>query len=114
MADLALSIVIVSWNNWEYLAACLDSIFKQEGIRLEVILVDNHSSDRTIQNINSDYPQIKLIANSANLAYARACNQGMKEASEEYILLLAALGVHRIVPDIPGQQSLRFLAHGIF
>lgn len=83
-----ISIVIVSWNCWEFLPASLDSIFRQIVPEKEVILIDNDSSDETAQKVSQHYPQVKLIVNPHNSGYARACNQGMREAQGEFILLL--------------------------
>lgn len=83
-----LSIVIVSWNSWAYLGKCLDSIFAAGSPGLEVILVDNDSKDQTKREIAEHYPQVRLISNPANLGYAKACNQGLKISSGDFILLL--------------------------
>lgn len=82
------SIVIVSWNSWEYLPACLGSIFKQINPKLEVILVDNDSEDGTPKEVSRLFPQVRLISNPRNLGYARACNQGLRMANAEFVLLL--------------------------
>ncbi|OGC92950.1 MAG: hypothetical protein A2142_01865 [candidate division Zixibacteria bacterium RBG_16_48_11] len=83
-----ISIVIVSWNCWEFLPAGLDSIFQQIVPEKEVILIDNDSSDGTAQKVSQQYPQVKLMVNPHNSGYARACNQGMREAQGEFVLLL--------------------------
>jgi GT2 family glycosyltransferase len=83
-----ISIVIVSWNCWEFLPACLDSIFRQIVPEKEVILIDNDSSDETAQKVSQQYPQVKLIVNPHNSGYARASNQGIKEAQGEFVVLL--------------------------
>src|SRR3990172_1892532 len=88
MAKIDLSVVIVSWNSGEFLPACLESIYKQKELSLEIILVDNHSSDQSIERVKSRYPDVRLIANRRNLGYAPACNQGLKQAGGEFILLL--------------------------
>jgi len=88
MSNPEISIVIVSWNCWEFLPACLDSIFLQIVPEKEVVLIDNDSSDETAQKVSQQYPQVKLIVNPHNLGYARACNQGIREAKGEFILLL--------------------------
>lgn len=88
MANPKISIVIVAWNSWKYLPACLDSIFAQTEVNKEIIVIDNDSRDGSSERLSKSYPQVKLIANTRNLGYARACNQGMKEAKGEFILLL--------------------------
>jgi GT2 family glycosyltransferase len=84
-----LSIIIVTWNVSDCLKQCLDSIFRnQEDLALEVILIDNNSSDNTIDLVKRDFPQVKLIANSKNLGFAKACNQGLAIAQGKFLLLL--------------------------
>ena len=88
MSNPEISIVIVSWNCWEFLPAGLDSIFQQIVPEKEVIVIDNDSSDGTAQKVSQQYPQVKLIVNPHNSGYARACNQGIKEAQGDFVLLL--------------------------
>jgi GT2 family glycosyltransferase len=84
-----LSIIIVTWNSWEYIRNCLDSIFLSRGNFLtEVIVVENGSFDQTAKIVEELYPQVNLIQNKKNLGYAKANNQGIEEAKGEYILLL--------------------------
>ena len=56
---LDLSIVIVNWNTREFLDWCLASIYKSlSGLRFEVIVADNHSSDRSAKMIREKYPRV--------------------------------------------------------
>ncbi len=86
-----LSIIIVSWNVKQLLAACLDSIYahlSHQGISFEVFVVDNSSQDGTVAMLQRDFPQVKLIANSFNAGFAKANNQAIKLSSGQYVLLL--------------------------
>jgi len=84
-----LSIIIVSWNVKDLLKKCLKLIFKFQGnLKIEVIVIDNASSDSTSEMIKNDFPQVKLISNDKNLGFAAANNQGIKQATGEYILFL--------------------------
>ena len=84
-----LSIVIVSWNTRELLAACLESIerFPPSG-KFETWVVDNASSDGTPEMIENDFPAVKLIAETRNLGFAGANNLAIRKAGGEFILLL--------------------------
>ena len=86
---MKLSIVIVSYNVRSYLEQCLDSVQKAaEGLDTEVFVVDNASSDDTVEVIGSRYPWVQLIANKENLGFARANNIAIRQAQGEYVLLL--------------------------
>lgn len=84
-----LSIVIVSWKVKNKLSANLSALFKSQGdFKYEVFVVDNYSSDGTVEMVNSEFPQVTLIANKENLGFAAANNQAIKQTSGKYILLL--------------------------
>jgi GT2 family glycosyltransferase len=87
MVDL--SIIIVNWNTKEYLVRCLKSIFEMEKKGpWEVFVVDNGSLDGSADEVKRLFPDTKVIQNRENLGFARATNQGLKEAAGGYCLLL--------------------------
>src|SRR4051794_13724369 len=98
---VALSIVIVSWNSREELASCISSVLKFTALDFEVIVVDNASSDGSARLIRNSFPAVRLIANSANLGFARACNQGMAGSRGRHILLLNSDAY--VVDDVIGR-----------
>jgi len=84
-----LSIIIVSWNVKELLEKCLKSIYKYKtDLFLEIIVVDNASTDKTIEMIKKNFPKVKLIINDINKGFAKANNQGILASQGEFILLL--------------------------
>ena len=84
-----LSICIVNWNVRELLKACLNSIFNNtKGISFEVIVVDNASSDGSVDMVRKEFPQVKLIANGSNAGFTRANNQALKIAQGRYVMFL--------------------------
>ena len=84
-----LSVIIVSWNTKEYLLRCLKSVFRSEGHRSrEVVVVDNGSKDGSEKEAKRLFPEIRLIVNEKNLGFSKATNQGIREASGRYLLLL--------------------------
>jgi N-acetylglucosaminyl-diphospho-decaprenol L-rhamnosyltransferase len=83
------SIIIVNYNTKKLLGECLDSIYNSEfDQRFEVIIIDNNSSDGSINFIKKNYPFSKLIINDENYGFAKACNQGIKKSKGKYILLI--------------------------
>jgi len=84
-----LSIIIVSWNVKDLLRKCLESIYREtKNLKFEVFVVDNYSQDKTVEMIKTDFPQINLIANQENVGFASACNQAIREAKGDFVLLL--------------------------
>jgi GT2 family glycosyltransferase len=80
-----LSIIIVSWNTREILARCLETITSRN---FEIILVDNDSADGTVTAVRERFPQVHVVANTENVGFARACNQGIRMSTGRYVLLL--------------------------
>lgn len=84
-----LSVIIVNWNTKKLLLDCLSSIFKQtKGLDYEVIVVDNGSTDGSVEEVEKRYSDITILRNKTNLGFAKANNQGIKIARGKYILLL--------------------------
>jgi GT2 family glycosyltransferase len=84
-----LSIIIVSWNVRDKLRENLSRLFlSQTNFKFEVFVVDNASSDSTVQMIEKDFPEVKLIVNDKNLGFSAANNQALRLASGEFVLLL--------------------------
>jgi hypothetical protein len=83
-----LSIIIVSWNVKDILRENLRSVFaSSQNISFEVFVVDNDSSDNTVEMVRQEFPQVKLIANFENYGFAKANNQAIKKSQGKYVLL---------------------------
>ena len=83
-----LTIVIVNYNVKHYIAQCLDSIFKSSFKDVEVVVVDNHSHEGSVDYIKSKYPMVKVIVSNHNLGFARANNLALRLCHSKYALLL--------------------------
>ena len=84
-----LSIVIVNYNVKEFLTQCLDSIFRsQTKYSYEVIVVDNASKQPAQEAILERFPQTIWVANSKNIGFGKANNQGFDLAKGRYTLIL--------------------------
>jgi GT2 family glycosyltransferase len=82
-------VCIVNWNCRELLRGCLDSLLKQEqGVPLEVIVVDNASTDGAPEMVARDFPQVQLIRNRDNAGFARANNQAARRARGQFLFFL--------------------------
>lgn len=82
------SIIILSYNTEELLKRCLRSIFRHIKEGVEVIIVDNASSDGSIDMVKTDFPQVRLIENKKNAGFAAGCNIGAKQAKGEFLFFL--------------------------
>lgn len=89
---IILSIIVVSYNTRLLLKSCLQSILDNSTSdlkkQLEIIVVDNASTDGTIEMLKKEFPGINVIGNRENRGYAKANNQGLSVAKGEYRLLL--------------------------
>jgi GT2 family glycosyltransferase len=86
---LDLSILILNYNTRELTLTCLQSVFSSStSYTYEIILIDNASSDATILAVKEHFPQVTCIANTENVGFSKANNQGMKIAKGRYVLLL--------------------------
>lgn len=83
------SVIIVSYNSSQVLGPCLQSIERQEfDGRVEVIVVDNASSDGTPEMIRDRYPWVKVVAGDQNVGYSRGVNIGIRRATGRYLFIL--------------------------
>jgi hypothetical protein len=84
-----LTILVTNWNGRAVLRDCLRSIYeKTAGLSFEVIVVDDASTDDSVQMVTKDFPQVELVAGKTNVGYVRANNLGVTRAKGKYVLLL--------------------------
>ena len=102
---MKLSIVIVNYNVKYFLEQCLCSVRAAvAGIEAEVLVVDNHSTDGSIEYLRPRFPEVIFIENEDNPGFAKANNQAIRISQGEYVLLLN--------PDtVVGEDSLRSLCY---
>jgi len=83
-----LSVVVVNWNGQHLLADCLSSLRRQSLKNLEVILVDNGSTDDSVAHVRHEYPEVRVLCLDRNYGFATANNRGIEFSSGEFIALL--------------------------
>jgi hypothetical protein len=86
-----LTIIVLTWNNFADTAECLHSLRKLNYPQYNVVLVDNGSTDGSIERLQSEFPEVKIIKNGKNLGYAGGNNIGIEYAlskDADYIILL--------------------------
>lgn len=84
-----ISVIIVNWNAKQLLIECIDSVIKDFGdLEVEVIVVDNDSTDDSVQSVRDTFKSVIVIENSENLGFSKANNIGIKQSSGKYICLI--------------------------
>jgi hypothetical protein len=87
MTDL--SVIIVNWNTAALLMDCLESVFRNsDGISSEIVVVDNGSTDGSVEAVRRNFPAVNIIQNSENFGFAKANNQALKICAARYAVLL--------------------------
>jgi N-acetylglucosaminyl-diphospho-decaprenol L-rhamnosyltransferase len=81
-----ISVIIVTYNSANHIAACLQSVLAQRGVTLEIIVVDNASSDKTLAQIGGF--NVRVIANRENLGFGRGNNLGFGSSAGRYVYFL--------------------------
>jgi len=82
------SIVIVSFNTRDLLRECLQTVYREQGLTYEVLVVDNASRDGSLEMVAQEFPQAIAIQTGANLGFAAANNVAFRRARGKYIVLL--------------------------
>jgi len=82
------SVVIPTYNLKSDLLDCIDSIVRQDYKNIEIIVVDNASTDGTSEAVKKKFPKVKVIRNKKNLGVTGGANRGVKEAKGEYLLMI--------------------------
>ena len=88
------SIIIPHYNNYKILIDCLSSIYKITFKNIEIIVVDNGSTDSSVDKIKNLFPDVIIKESDTNLGYAGGCNLGVKESKGEYLLFLNNDTIH--------------------
>ncbi len=82
------SVIVLNYNAGELLLNCIESIKKSAYKNLEIIVVDNISTDKSQETCKEKYPDIKLIQNNENFGYCEGNNIGIRAAKGDYIIIL--------------------------
>lgn len=84
-----LSIIIVNYNTKKLTLECIQSVYESTIPQsFEIIVVDNNSSDGSVEAIQLTFPDVKVIKNAENVGFSKANNQAIKESTGRYVLLL--------------------------
>ncbi len=82
------SVVIPNWNGRAWLPACLEAVAAQQPAPSEVIVVDNGSTDGSVDYLRAAHPEVRLVALARNTGFASAANRGLEAARTELVALI--------------------------
>jgi len=82
------SVIVLNYNAGELLLNCIESVKKSTYKNLEIIVVDNISTDKSQEACKEKYPNIKLIQNDENFGYCEGNNIGIRKARGDFIMIL--------------------------
>jgi len=83
-----ISVIILNYNGKRFLKVLFDSLLKTTYSNYEIIMIDNHSNDDSIDFVRKNYPSVKIYDSGKNLGYAGGNNFGIEKANGEFVLLL--------------------------
>lgn len=89
--DVNISVIIINYNKEIYLQKCINSVLMSSVLPNEIIIVDDHSTDNSLQIVNryvNDYGIIKVLPNVENIGASASRDKGIKAATSEYIMTL--------------------------
>jgi GT2 family glycosyltransferase len=86
--SVEISVIIPNWNGRTYLQKCLASLRNQGFSDFEVVVVDNGSTDGSVEFLHRHFPETKVISFGKNRGFSKAVNEGIRQAKGDYVLLL--------------------------
>lgn len=91
MSDPAISVIVPAYNVEKYVEQCIDSLLNQTFKDIEIIIIDDCSTDKTFEIINNKYgkiPNVSIFKNDVNIGQGQTRNKAMKIAKGKYIYFL--------------------------
>jgi len=105
--EVDLSVCIINWNGKDILKKCLQSISKyDENLNIQIIVVDNASTDNSSLMVCSEFPEVMLIQNDRNIGFAKANNIAISKCLGRFVLLL---NPDIIIKEYCFRQMIQFL-----
>jgi GT2 family glycosyltransferase len=107
------AVVILNWNGREFLRKFLPSVLSNSHEVAEIIIADNASTDSSIEFLQDNYPQLRIISNRTNGGFARGYNEALSEVDADYYVLLNSdieVTPHWIEPVIELMESDKAIA----
>lgn len=81
------SVAIVNWNGEKYLYKCIDSLLNQNYKNIEIIIIDNDSTDSSVKIIEDNFKEKVVLFKNKNTGYAGGANKGIELSNGEYVII---------------------------
>jgi GT2 family glycosyltransferase len=108
---MMLSVIIVNYNVKYFLEQCLHSALQAPAtVEAEIIVIDNASTDGSVEYLQPLYPEVKFITSKENMGFAKANNLALKKAKGEYVLFL---NPDTLVPEDCFEKCVRFMENNL-
>lgn len=88
VARPTVSVIVLNYNGLDFLPRCLETLHKTSYTPLELVVVDNNSTDGSLAYLRRNHPGVRIIAFSENLGYSGAYNAAIEQVASEYVVLL--------------------------
>lgn len=88
MQETKVTVVIPNYNGIKYIRDCMDSLRSQTGEAFDVLVIDNGSKDGSLEVLQEEYKEARVIALADNTGFCHAVNLGIKESKTPYVILL--------------------------
>ena len=91
MNDPSVTIIVLNWNGKDLTLECLDSLYKVNYSNYNILVVDNKSSDGSVESFHKQYPNISVLELDKNYGYAEGNNRGFKFLNNDkpdYVIFL--------------------------
>ena len=85
---MKITVIIPNYNGKHFMKPCLKSLENQTCKDFKILVVDNHSTDGSIEYMKETYPEIEVLALKENYGFSAAVNTGIRHASTPYVILL--------------------------
>lgn len=85
-----MNVLIVTYNSRAFIETCIDSLFNSEEVSIKITVIDNASTDGTVELIEEKYPSVKILKNIENMGYAYAVNKGVASAAGDFFVVANA------------------------
>lgn len=102
------SVIVLTLNGADVIRACLDSLLQSDYPNLEVVVVNNGSTDDAPRIVAQEYPQVRLVNNARNLGFAGGMNEGIKAGRGEIFILL---NDDTVIPPAMVREQIQPLLH---